>query len=187
MGKLYLHTDRYTNINTLVMKPLIKLSLLCLLVLTGLTSAFAQTKKERQAEKIAAIKSMIDSSRYVFNADYAYPLRGSQKALTSSDYDLKVSKDSVIAYLPYYGRAYVAPYNPTEGGIKFTSTNFTYSKKLKKDGSWQISIKPKDHNITDWRDVQQLTFDISPDGYASLQVLSSNRDPISFNGTIGLK
>ena len=168
------------------MKPLIKLSLLCLLVLTGLTSAFAQTKKERQAAKIALVKSMIDSARYVFNADYAYPLRGPQKALTSY-YDLKVAKDSVIAYLPYYGRAYVAPYNPTEGGIKFTSTNFMYSKKQKKDGSWQIIIKPKDHNITDWRDVQQLTFDISPDGYASLQVLSSNRAPISFNGTIALR
>lgn len=150
-------------------------------------AAFSQTtKKQKNAAKTAAIKGMIDSVKYVFEANYAYPLRGTQKNLTSN-YDVHVSKDTIVAYLPYYGRAYTAPQDPTEGGIKFTSTNFSYTKEQRKNGSWRIIIKPKDGNGTDWRDARQLMFDITPDGYASLQVISTNRDPISFNGTIERK
>ena len=139
------------------------------------------SKKEKQT---AAIKKMVDDVNYVFKANMAIPQRGSSRQLTE-EYDLKIVKDTVTAFLPYFGRAYVAPApGTTEGGIKFTSTNFNYNAKQKKNGSWDISIKPKDHNISDWRDVQQLMLSISTDGYASLQVISTNRDPISFDGEI---
>lgn len=166
------------------MKPLLKVVLVSVLVIACLNTVNAQTsRKEKKAAKIAAITGMIDSSNYIFLANFALPLRGGQKQLTS-EYDVRVSKDTVIAYLPYYGRAYLADYNPTEGGIKFTSTEFKYSVKQVKNGAWEINIKPKDGNGTNWRDVQQMQFNISPDGYASLQVISTNRDPITFNGVI---
>jgi hypothetical protein len=164
------------------MKTLIKLFLVFAVAMGALNVALAQTKAEKQT----AIKNMVDNKNYVFEANYALPMRGGQKQLTS-DYDLRVSKDSIIAYLPYYGRAYMAPVDPTEGGIKFTCTNFSYTTKLRKNGTWDITIKPRDKNITDWRDVQELTMNISPNGYASLQVVSSNRDPISFDGDIRVK
>jgi hypothetical protein len=149
----------------------------------GITISQAQsTKKEKQAAKVAAVKKMIDDGNYVFEANIAYPERGGSRQLTS-EYDLKVVKDSVTAFLPYFGQAYMAP-NPgeTEGGIKFTSTNFNYTTKQRKNGNWEISIKPKDKNVLDWRDVQQLRLDVSEDGYANLQVISTSRDPISFSG-----
>ncbi|HEY8784663.1 MAG TPA: DUF4251 domain-containing protein [Mucilaginibacter sp.] len=170
------------------MKTLMKLFLMFAVILGGLNMAHAQnSKKEKQAANTAAIKKMMIVHNYVFKADYAYPLRGGQKIL-NYDYDLRVSKDSIIAFLPYYGVAHLAP-NPgeTEGGIKFTSTNFIYEVKQNKNGTWDIFIKPKDNNITDWRDVQQLRLSISPKGYANLQVISSNRDPISFSGYIAEK
>jgi hypothetical protein len=126
---------------------------------------------------------MVDDVNYIFEANYANPMRGGGRSLTS-EYDLKVSKDTIIAYLPYFGRAYIAPTNPTEGGIKFTWTKFDYSVKQTKNGSWEILIKPKEKNISNASDVQNLRLSISTSGYASLQVISSNRDPISFNGTI---
>jgi hypothetical protein len=170
------------------MKTLIKLFLAFVLLFTALDITYAQnTKKEKQAAKAADTRRIIENMNYVFNANYALPLRGGQKNLTS-EYDLRVAKDTVIAFLPYYGRAYTAPNDlyPNEGGIKFKSTNFSYAVKQRKNGNWQILIKPKDKdkNIANWRDVQQLTLDVSPDGYASLQVISSNRDPISFQGDI---
>ncbi len=170
------------------MKYLRKYGAMALLAFTVFSAAYGQTTKKQKnaAAKLAAIKGMIDSAKYVFEANYAYPMRGTQKNLTS-DYDVRVSKDTIVAYLPYYGRAYIAPQDPTEGGIKFTSTKFTYVKEQRKNGNWRIVIKPKDNNTTDWRDVRQLMFDITPSGYASLQVISSNRDPISFNGTIERK
>ncbi|WP_183559279.1 DUF4251 domain-containing protein [Mucilaginibacter sp. SP1R1] len=168
------------------MKFLNKITVLIALAFISINTVNAQTsRKDKKAAQVAEIKTIVEAQNYVFKANYALPSRGSSRSLTS-DYDFVVSKDTIIAYLPYFGRAYTAPYNPTEGGIKFTNTHFSYVSKAGKKGGWTVTIKPtgKDKNISDWRDVQILTLSISTDGYASLQVISSNRDPISFNGTI---
>jgi hypothetical protein len=167
------------------MKKLIKLFAAAVIMLSCAQIGTAQNSgSEKKAAKVAEVKKMVDNGSFIFEATYAIPMRGESKLLTST-YDLKITKDSVTAFLPYFGRAYLAP-SPTEtdGGIKFTSTNFNYTNVLHKNCTWDIVIKPKDHSIIDWRDVQQLRLSISPDGYASLQVTSSNRDPISFDGDI---
>jgi hypothetical protein len=160
------------------MKTLKNLSLLLLLLIASFQIANAQTtKKQKQAAKEAAIKKSIDAKQYTFVANYVLPQRGGGRVLTS-DYDLRVKPDSVISFLPYFGRAYFdVAYNPTEGGIKFTSTKFGYDVKEKKKGGWEITIKPTDAKNTD-----RLILNISPDGYASLSVTSNNRDFITFDG-----
>jgi hypothetical protein len=97
----------------------------------------------------------------------------------TSDYSLTVRKDSVISYLPYFGRAYTAPIGKTSGGIEFTSTDFVYTSKQNKKGGWQIEIKPNDET-----DVRQMLLTVSKNGYGSLSVTSNNRQAISFNGYI---
>jgi hypothetical protein len=140
---------------------------------------YAQSAKaDKQAEKTAAIKNMVDSQNYVFKAQSAMPMSGRTRQLTS-DYDLKVTKSEVVSYLPYFGRAYTAPIDPTQGGIQFTSKDFDYTVAARKKGGWDIQIKPKDY-----RDVQQLSLSITESGYATLQVTSTNRQPISFNGYV---
>ncbi len=105
------------------------------------------------------------------------PQRGGGKQLTS-EYDLRVTPDSVISFLPYFGRAYFdVPYGGGDGGLKFTSTRFTYEVKEKKKGGWEISIVP-----SDVKNLSRLLLYISPDGYASLSVNSINRDFITFDG-----
>jgi hypothetical protein len=161
------------------MKPLRNILILLLIVATGLNIANAQTtRKDKQAAKEAAIKNSIDAKHYTFIANYVLPQRGSARQLTEVYYDLRVTKDSVIAFLPYFGRAYFdVPYGGTDGGIKFTSTKFDYKVTEKKKGGWEIIIKP-----TDAKNINSLTLYISTDGYASLSVNSINRDFISFNG-----
>jgi len=146
-----------------------------LLFLVQGCSTLAQSSKN---DKKDTVKSMIDSKSYVFKADYVIPMRGTSRSLTS-DYDLVVSRDTITAYLPFFGRAYSAPIDPTQGGIKFTSTDFDYQSKEKKKGGWQVTIEPKDAN-----DVRQLMLEISDNGYASLRITSNNREAISFNGYI---
>jgi len=160
------------------MKALRIIIILALIVSTGLSAANAQTtKKEKQAAKEAAIKKNVEEKHYTFIATYMLPLRGGYKTLTSS-YDLRVTKDSVISFLPYYGRAYFdIPYGATDGGIKFTSTKFSYDVKDRKKGGWEISIKP-----TDVKNLDRMILNISADGYASLSVTSVNRDFITFDG-----
>ena len=105
-------------------------------------------------------------------------MRGRTIQLTS-DYTLTVRGDTVIAFLPYFGRAYTAPLDPAKGGIDFTSTNFDYKAKQRKKGNWEINIKPKDAD-----DVRQLYLSFSASGFGNLQVTSLNRQTISFNGHV---
>ena len=125
------------------------------------------------------IKRIVESRNYIFKAQRANPLGGSMsRDLSSSYYDLTVGRDTVISFLPYFGRAYSAPVNPSEGGIKFTSTKFDYQQS-NNGKRWTITIKPKDAS-----DVQQLYLDIFDNGFATLQVISTNRQSISFNGYV---
>ncbi len=152
------------------MKNSIKIFILA----TALTSLHITYAQESDP---AAVQKMVESKNFVFKAQSVLPQRGGMRQLTS-DYDLKLLGDSVVSFLPFFGRAFVAPMGPDENGIKFTSTDFAYTTKKKKQG-WEISILPKDT-----RDVRQLFLSVSGNGYARLQVISNNREGISYNGYI---
>ena len=124
------------------------------------------------------IQSMVDSHRFTFVAQTANSARGHFRNLTSR-YDVRVSSDSLVSYLPYYGRAYTAPIDPSQGGLDFTSTNFSYDATHEKSNKWNVVLKPGNG-----QDVQQLDFVIFDNGTSSLNVSSNSRDPISFNGYI---
>jgi len=168
------------------MRSLIKILLLLIFSIFIIhTLSALNTRKEKVAKKINVIKKMINDTNYIFIANTANPMIGGQKILTSL-YNFIVKRDTIKSYLPYYGTAYSAPNDPTdsEGGIKFTSTKFSYKIKQLKNGGWDIEIKPNDGNIINWRNVQSVNLSVSPQGYTNLNVISSNRDPISFSGEI---
>lgn len=155
------------------------ITLLVLLLTTLPWIVHAQNRRAEKEHKQEVIQGKIHEQRFVFKARNVIPMRGRSRNVTTDNYTLKVTSDTVVAYLPYFGRAYVAPMNPSKGGIQFTSTKFQYSKTAAKKGGWNIVIKPDDV-----REIQRLVLSISSDGYASLQVISTHRDPISFNGII---
>ena len=141
--------------------------------------AFAFQPLQAQDHKKKAVVDLVESQQYVFTAQTMVPARGGVRYLTSS-YDLAVSKDTVQAFLPYFGRAYAAPVDPSGGPLKFTSTDFMYEVKKGKKGKWDVVIKPKDIRYG-----EQLFLTIYDNGSATLRVMSNNRQPISFNGYIG--
>ena len=134
--------------------------------------------QKKDSIKAAAIREMVTNQQYTFKAQTASPLAGRLRQLTT-DYDLKVSKEQIVAYLPYFGRAYSAPLDPSKGGIQFTSKDFDYKLTERKKGGWNVSIKTKD-----LAEAQQMELTIFSDGTASLQATSTNRQSISFNGYI---
>jgi hypothetical protein len=157
----------------------IKVLFLVLITITASQAINAQeTKKEKEQEKTAAIKSLVEAKSFVFKAQTMMPMRGRTRQLTS-EYDLRVFNDTLMSYLPYFGRAYSAPINPGEGGIQFTSTDFDYKVTERRKGGWEITIQPKDV-----RDIRQVLLNVFESGNASLQVISNNRDPIFFNGYV---
>ena len=126
----------------------------------------------------ASTQRILEAKNYIFKAQTVSPQRGQTRNLTS-DYDLTVRNDSVIAWLPYMGRSYSPEYGTSEGGIKFNSAKFDYTIEKGKKKKWDISIKPKDVD-----DVKQVYLTVFDNGEATLQVISTNRDAISFNGFI---
>ncbi len=156
-------------------------------ILTFLTvSSFAQTAEERTA-------TMLKAKTYIFVATSAMPSNayelskvmskmqgGAQSGfinLNGDGYELTVTGDSVVSYLPYYGRSYSAPINQNEGGVKFTSKQFTYKSTQRKKGNWDISITPKDVSES-----YRLTLNVAKGGNATLYLHSNNKQTISYNG-----
>jgi hypothetical protein len=143
-------------------------AIIALVLLT--TAANAQKKKKD-------IQPLIDSQSYVFEVEWIKPLTGAPK-LDAGSYTLVVTKDTVIAYLPFFGTVYQEPVVKTSPEIKFITTKFNYEKETT-DKGWNISIKPK------WRGNSDLFFlTIYKNGRAKLQVNSSTRESISYTGFI---
>src|SRR5215203_3189394 len=130
-------------------------------------------------DKDSERRSLVESKRFVFKAQSVSPASAPLRQLNGDNYDLKVLGDSLVSYLPYFGRAYTAPTPGTTGGYNFTSTKFDYTSKNRKKGGWDITLKPKD--VTDFR---EFGLTISQNGTASLRALSNNRQLISYNGFI---
>ncbi len=151
--------------------PMLAALLLCV-------SAFPQSKKEKEAALQEATKQRIDAKRFLFQAQSATPMKGGYRQLTPG-YTFLVSPDTLISDLPYYGRAFSAPMNVSETGMKFTSLDFEYTVKNRKKGGWELTIKPRDV-----RNSPQVYFSISPNGTASLRISSNDRESISYSGYI---
>ncbi|PTQ96971.1 uncharacterized protein DUF4251 [Mucilaginibacter yixingensis] len=158
---------------------ILKALFVVLAITAGMNVAHAQNKKKAYSEQENIIMRALDMKNYTFNAQSANPMRGTTINLTGIN-DLRIKKDSIIAYLPYYGRAYMGvAYNPTESPLQFTSTKFTYSSVTKKNDNREITIK-----LQDSKEIRQIIISTSLNGYATVTVTSNNRDPITFYGTL---
>jgi hypothetical protein len=136
---------------------------------------FAQTRDQK---KKAEVKRLIESRNFVFNPQSVTPLSGNTFQLTSQ-YFLKVNKDSLDSHLPYFGVAFNARFGNTDSPLTFASTDFNYSIKESRKGGYEIAIrisKPDDPDL--------ILLSVSSGGYATLRVNSMNRQSISFYGEI---
>ncbi|MBK5194957.1 MAG: DUF4251 domain-containing protein [Proteiniphilum sp.] len=145
--------------------------------------ACGTTQSAAEKEKLAAeLRDGVVNSTFTFDATYAYPT-GYRSVYLSPYYDVKISLDTIRAYLPYYGRAYRAPMDPREGGFIFTSTDFQYRfVPGKRKGNWIVEIA-----ILDLDRPVSFSFDIWENGSARLTVNDVNRQPISFQGDVTIK
>jgi Domain of unknown function (DUF4251) len=132
----------------------------------------------KQAEEAAHIKSLIDSKSYVFKAQTVIP-SGAPSRQLRSDYDLRITPDKVVCYLPYMGTATSASAYSTENSLDFTSKEFDYAVVDREKGGWDITIKPKDR-----REPRAIQMTVYTNGTASLIAFGNNKSNISFNGYI---
>jgi hypothetical protein len=124
-----------------------------------------------------AVRNMIEAKNFVFIPQYVNPMSGRRRDL-SSGFQLSIVKDTLISYLPFFGRGYTAPISPSDVDFDFTSTKFTYTVTPIRKG-WTILVKPLDRTY-----LRELYFRIYDNASASLTVTSIDRSAISYDGYI---
>ena len=154
--------------------------MLLLALLVDIPTLSAQSKKEKKEQKKEAVKKLIESENYKIDVNTPMPMRGRSIPLTSS-YSLEIRNDSVISYLPYYGRAYSIPYGGGDG-LNFKAVLKEYSMKMDKKGNAVIEFIARNPE-----DRYEYRVKVFPNGSASIDVNMQNRQSISFQGELYIK
>lgn len=161
------------------------LSLLSLATILGSCNS-AKTAQRTKANQ-DSVATWWQNKNFVFHATNAQPLSGRNINLTS-EYTFEMRNDSIIAWLPYFGRAFTAPTNPSDGGIKFATNNYQIRDDKLEKKMYKMNIVPKGlPAFQNTKDVQQMWLTIGVDGYGTLQLQSLNQTPISYYGYISGK
>lgn len=128
---------------------------------------------------MSATAKMLFYRSYQFKAVTVLPMTGKEKNVDGDNYALKITKDQLVADLPYFGKSTTAPIENADVGMKFSSKDFSYeSNELTKQRE-QITIKPKDAS-----DIIEIYMIVYPDGSADLRITSLSRQAISYHGKI---
>lgn len=134
-------------------------------------------RAEKEAKKIEETKALVESKTFVFDARNVNPMGGRSMTLTTQ-YDVKVTSDSIYSYLPYFGVAYSASYGGTDSPMIFEEPFETCEmEKTKKGYLVKVSVKKGNDRL-------DFSFHISEAGSTNLHVSSINRQAISYNGEI---
>ena len=148
---------------------------LALVMLSG--CATSEERAARAAEQAAKVKSALTERNYKISVDRMYPMKGGSKNV-SYGYSVEVRNDSLISYLPYFGRAYSVPYGGGKG-LNFSERIGSYEEALLKNGKHHIEI-----GVTNEEDTYLYTIDVFDNGSSTIAVQSRQRESISYSGKI---
>ena len=162
------------------MKKKKQIFMLLLALLVGLPTLSAQSKQEKKEQKKEAVKKLIASENYKIDVRTAMPMRGRSIPLTSP-YSLEIRNDSVISYLPYFGRAYSIPYGGGDG-LNFRAPLKEYDMKMDKKGNAVIEFVARNPE-----DRYEFIAKVYTNGEASINVNMQNRQSISFQGELEME
>ncbi len=136
------------------------------------------SKKEKRAKAQFEMAELIQSGRFRFIARTANSELGSFNNL-SSNYQLVFDSLQVKAYLPYYGRAYIASYGGS-GGVNFELS----AKNIDRKWNERKKLFLISTELADSQDSYSIKLSASLNGFADLTINFRNRRWISYYGTI---
>jgi TRAP-type C4-dicarboxylate transport system substrate-binding protein len=165
-----------------------------ILAIVSINIAYAQA----QQQPAAGLKKMADDKKFKFTATtvtFSPTVERAGASISSAGtpdnhftlsgaYYTQLTPDSLVSYLPYYGKSKTV----SDGGTGSVTTfeddphknavaAYDYEVKEKKNGSVVINIKPRGSS-----QVTKYNFDLSPDGTAKLEATIGNMI-IKYDGT----
>ena len=150
---------------------------LLLLIISFISLSPLHSQTIQKEQNIYA--QILKEQDFIFTAQ-AYATASSEKKQMTDPYSFKVTVDSIVGILPYYGQSYTAQINLTDGSINFNILKYQYEFMEKKRGRYQVSIKPNDKSAT----IQSFYLTIFTDGTGQVDIVSRNREPMTFYGSI---
>ena len=139
--------------------------------------ATSEEKAAQMAELSANVTNALNNRDYKISIDRMYPMRGSSRHV-SFGYSVEVRKDTLISYLPYFGRAYNVPYGGGKG-LNFTAPIGSYQEYMRKNGLRHIEI-----GLSNEEDTYLYTIEVFDNGSSSVEVRARQRERIAYSGTI---
>lgn len=151
--------------------------LLCICACSSLTSA---ERAERDAKIAQPVEKALTERQYKVEIHMMYPRRGKAVNVTP-DYSLQVKGDTLVSYLPYFGRAYNVPYGGGKG-LNFTAPIKEYQAVKGGKGNTKILIR-----VDSEEDIVTYTLDVFPNGNTSIDVSARERESISYSGELDIE
>ena len=136
--------------------------------------ATQEERAARKAERARMVTAALNAREYKIDISRMIPSKGPSKSVSS--YSIEVRNDSLISYLPYFGRAYNVPYGGGKG-LNFSAPISKYTEREGKNGQREIEM-----TITNSEDTYFYVLNVFDNGSSSLYVQSRNRERISYTG-----
>ena len=163
------------------MKNIIITALLSMVIIITVASCGSAKNTVTNTDSVALTQA-VDSGSWVFTVSTVIP-QGGRTRQPNGFYTVSYSTQNLNVYLPYFGRAYSgADVFGADNPLNFVSKDFSIEKEILNDDKWRIVFKPADQ-----RQVQSMGFEIFKNGSASLDVIMTNRSPISYRGNVTVK
>ena len=139
--------------------------------------ATSEEKAAQMAELSANVTNALNNRDFKIAIDRMYPMRGSSKHV-SFGYSVEVRNDTLISYLPYFGRAYNVPYGGGKG-LNFSAPIGSYQEFMKRNGQRHIEI-----GVANDEDTYFYTIEVFDNGSSSVDVRARQRERISYSGNL---
>ena len=149
-----------------------------MMAVLALVACSTLTPEEKEARKVAraqAVEKALADRHYSIDVQMMYPQRGPAKNI-SGNYSLEVKGDTLVSYLPYFGRAFQVPYGGGKG-LDFIAVIGEYSAVKDAKGQTLVTIK-----VTNEEDTYLYQLGIFDNGSTTIDVQPTQREPISFSG-----
>ncbi len=144
--------------------------------------ATTKTKEQKEAEArqtFGQITDSVNNRSFTIELSYVIPRKLQPRFLTS-DYSVRVQGDSITSFLPYFGVAYRADLNNHyRSPLDFEGLITDYNAEWKKKKKMCVKLKTKNN-----MDHISYSMDIFTNGTVTLDVIPTEREPITFTGRL---
>ena len=149
-------------------------------ILMACSTLTTAEKAERDAKTAQAVEAALNDRHYMVEIEWMYPISGRARNVFS-DFMLEVRGDTLVSYLPYFGRAYDVPYGGGKGMNFVAPITHYHSAKSGNDATEISMIVDNDEDILQYR------LKIFNNGKTDIDVESQKREAISYSGSMVLK